>query len=257
MTLADKISRAKQDYDDVYNAGKAQGGGGGTDRYDEGVEAGKKAQHREFWENFVSGRSIDMSYAFYGWNASAFYPKVNMAPYQTGRMFYSFNSASKEPFNLKERLEECGVTVDFSLSTNVAYMFSGSYISDLPELKFINASKLEGLFNLCTCLETIEKLVLKDDGTQTFVTATFNATALKHIEIEGKIGTDITFQVCPLTVTSMKSIITHLVNYSGTDKAYTYTVKFSEACWEALEADSTSPTGTTWAEYVDDLGWNK
>ena len=240
MTTTEKYNTLIEKIPAVFEAGKAQGGGGDNN----------------FWEGFLEGRT-DLAYAFYAWNASAFYPTKNISPVQSGRMFYYFNNTPQTPFNLKERLEECGVTIDFSNSRNVDFMFGGSYVSELPELKFLACTKLVGIFNLCTCLETIEKLVLKEDGTQTFDAASFNATALKHITVEGKIGTDVTFQSCPLTVASMKSVITHLVNYSGTDKAYTYTVKFSDACWEVLEADSTSPTGTTWAEYVDDLGWNR
>jgi hypothetical protein len=54
----------------------------------------------------------------------------------------------------------------------------------------------------------------------------------------------------------MKNIISCLNNYSGTSNEYTYRVVFTDDCWAALEADSIAPTGTTWADYVNSLGWN-
>ena len=236
---------------------RAISAGGDTETaYNEGVEAGKKSQHEEFWENYLGSKTV-YSYAFCYWEDLVFYPTLDIIlSFDAQRVFMSFNYVSRKPFNLKERLEQCGVTLDTSGVSSASYMFASSYISEIPELNFTKTTKLDGVFNLCSCLETIEKIILKDDGTQTFVTSTFNTTTLKNIIVEGKMGTDITFQSCPLTVASMKSVITHLVNHSGTDKAYTYTVKFSDACWAALEADSTSPTGTTWADYVNSLGWN-
>jgi hypothetical protein len=55
----------------------------------------------------------------------------------------------------------------------------------------------------------------------------------------------------------MKSIITHLKNYSGTASEYTYSLTLTSACKTALEAEgTTSPNGNLWTEYVSDLGWN-
>ena len=53
----------------------------------------------------------------------------------------------------------------------------------------------------------------------------------------------------------MKSIISCLKDYSGTDSEDLYSVLFTDDCWNNLEADSTAPDGGTWRTYVDNLGW--
>lgn len=79
---------------------------------------------------------------------------------------------------------------------------------------------------------------------------------MENITFEGEIGRSINFSYSPLSVESMKNVIEHLVNYTGTEKELSYTVTFTEACWTKLEADSTAPNGGTWKEYVASLGWN-
>ena len=50
MNIAEKVLQLKQDFDDVYVAGKAAGGGSGD--YDQGYEDGKQAEYDTFWDNF-------------------------------------------------------------------------------------------------------------------------------------------------------------------------------------------------------------
>ena len=55
----------------------------------------------------------------------------------------------------------------------------------------------------------------------------------------------------------MKSIISALKDYSGTDKEFTYTVTFTSACITALDKEgNNSPNGNTWRNYANDKGWN-
>jgi hypothetical protein len=104
-------------------------------------------------------------------------------------------------------------------------------------------------------LRTIEELTVAET---TPFSLTFNrCDALQNITIEGVIGRSISFPHSPLSVESMKSIITHLKDYSGTDKEYTYTLTLSSTSKTALEAEgATSPNGNTWLEYLDDIGWD-
>lgn len=72
MSIADKITRAKNDYDEVY-------------------EAGKQAEYDRFWDTFQqNGRRKHYPYAFsYGWNDSNFNPKYPLTGIgQVTYMFY-------------------------------------------------------------------------------------------------------------------------------------------------------------------------
>jgi hypothetical protein len=60
-----------------------------------------------------------------------------------------------------------------------------------------------------------------------------------------------------LSLESAKNIINALVDYSGTDNEFVYTVSLSEETQALLEADgATAPNDKTWLEYAADKGWN-
>jgi hypothetical protein len=81
-------------------------------------------------------------------------------------------------------------------------------------------------------------------------------TKLKELYLEGEIGRNLDAKNSPLSVACMKRLIGILANYAGTTDEYKYSITFSDSCWAALEADSTSPSGGTWKDYVIQLGWN-
>ena len=239
------IKRSKADLYSAFESGKAQGGDTDT-AYNEGVEAGKKAQREEFWENYL-GDKADYSYAFCYWEDSAFYPTLDIiCPVHSQRVFMSFNSGSQKPFSLTERLKQCGKVLDTSNMRTPAFMFASSYISEIPELNFTQATKIDGTFNSGFCLETIEKIRLKDDGTQTFTNASFNVTTLKNIAFEGVIGTNIWFDKCTLlTAESYHSIITHCSKTASFTLTLppeetvrsVYDAKYGEGAWDAIVAE--------------------
>jgi hypothetical protein len=81
---------------------------------------------------------------------------------------------------------------------------------------------------------------------------------LKNITFDGVIGQNISFSDSPLSVESMKNIILHLANYAGTTNEYAYTLTLKSDRWTALESEgATAPGGITWAEYINELGWNR
>ena len=121
-------------------------------------------------------------------------------------MFAVFNEFGTDLLDLSTRLSECGVTINFENATTVANCFQYAYISRVPELK-INCTDLNKMFS-SSKIGTIDKLILKDDGTQTFSQTFADATELKNITIEGKIGNSIEFaQSSLLTAESVQSII--------------------------------------------------
>lgn len=85
----------------------------------------------------------------------------------------------------------------------------------------------------------------------------YQATALTDIKLTGVLAKSLSFAYSPLSVASMKSIISCLKDYSGTENEFKYTVSFTSACKTALDAEgNTSPNGNTWRQYASDLGWN-
>lgn len=129
---------------------------------------------------------------------------------------------------------------------------------NLQELRFPCQINYGGanLFGGCSSLHTI---TFADISGFRFSSGTVSdCTKLTTIIIEsGMLTRDFYVQQAPISIESMKHIIEHLTDYS-TDETmkHTLTVKFSDTCWSALEADSVSPNGGTWKDYVYSLGWN-
>lgn len=221
-------------------------------------DAGKKTEQQDFWKVLTNNGTKGVYYYTFSenrWTGKNFKPTCNIIPTEADHMFYRHNYGGTA-YDLAQQLENEGVVLDFSDCTLGNYTFDSARITRLPE---INNTK--GTF---TCfvrnninLVTIEKIICSDAGDQNF-TQTFNGCGvLKNITFEGVIGRSISFSTSPLSVESIKSVITHLKNYTGTSSEYSYTVTFKASAFNVLEAEKEiSPNGNTWAEYIDDLKWN-
>lgn len=230
-------------------------------------DAGAKAEYDRFWDSFQqNGELTAYAEAFYGtaWNKRTFKPKYSMRPANAYNMFNNMNSENAyEPFDLVEHLAALGITLDFSGVTSTGSTATGIFNSNrlFTRVGIIDLSSrtrsIDSIFNNCTELITIDKLIVSDKGVEITSNTFKSCLKLQNLTIEGLIISNIYLQYSPLTVDSMKSVISCLKNYAGTDEKFAYTIQFSDACWEALEASGPSPSGGTWKEYVMfDLGWN-
>lgn len=209
-----------------------------------------------FWDVYQKmGRRNDYEYGFYGttWTEANFRPKYDIRPEYINKMFKGCVI-----LDLKKCLEDCGVVMDLSNASSGTHIFLWATVRKLPEINLSAMANLNQTFYGVSALQSIDKLVLADDGSQTFNTYPFyNNSSLTDIIIEGLIGCSVSFQWSPLTVESAISVITHLKDYSGTDSEFANTLTLSSSTKTALEAEgATSPNGDTWVEYIKDIGWN-
>ena len=162
-------------------------------------------------------------------------------------------------YDLTERLKECGVTMDFSgVVGDVTYLFYNSAFSRIPEINISSASMGTGSLMFGGNVVTIDKMILSPNGTNLRQTFGY-ANKLENVVIEGCIGNaNLEIKHSPkLTLVSLKSILTALKDYSGTDKEFAYTVTLLSENWAVLDADgATAPNGLTWVDYVNSKGWN-
>lgn len=235
MTIAEKITRAKADYDEVY-------------------EAGQQAEYDRFWDNQLNdGKryNFDNAFAGQGWTNETCRPNKNISVASAYMMFRYCGVTG----DMVEWLDELGITFDDSRNANTQYMYSYCNFTRIGTVTFSKVTSTGDTFAYARKLHTIDKIISHEG--LTFSNSCFvSCRELANVAIEGIIASNFTITVAPLTPQSMKSVINHLKNYAGTSNEYAYTVKFNEACWTALEADSTAPTGDTWADYVFSLGWN-
>ena len=218
MNIAEKLTKIAENQQKVY-------------------DAGKKAEYDRFWDSYQqNGERVNYGFAFAGlWYDDIFYPKYDLIVASTGYMFYSSMIT-----NLAERLKECNVILDTSNATSLDNCFAYSLITHIPEISAINVSSFGAVFNKVRKVHTIDKLILKDDGSQTFSANTFSeCAALKNIIIEGTIGQN-GFNVSnstKLTHDSLMSIINALKDYSGSGTTHTVTLGSAN-----LSADKLSDT---------------
>lgn len=226
--------------------------------YDKGAEDASI----KFWNGFTDNRTrLTYTKAFQYMNFSGMtIPNglITSDEMVFGSMFMSYSGTT-----LPLGIDMLNVNLSLSRPQSPAYrMFQGcdflKYVYDmkLPAMDYYNFA-----FAFCFELETIE--MIRSNQASNFDKAFEECYALKNITFEGVIGTDLNFQYSPLTIESMKNIISHLADYSGTENAATHTLTFTDACWEALEASGkpyddglTTDATLTWKNYVISLGWN-
>lgn len=242
--------------------------------YDEGFEAGKEKEWSDFWDTLQNyGKRKDYTYLFgvntgtSPYNDETFKPKYDIKPQIASNMFRYCSNIT----DFKGILERQGVVLDFSKCANVNYAFQFCYNNTrLPELDFSEATAIHLPFSYNEKLISIDKFIVSDSGTTTFTDTFIYCYALSEIRIGGVIGRNISFQYSPLSVESMKSIITHLKNYAGTDSEKAYTLTLKSSCETELETAGftdedkrllvengiTYSDNLTWVDVIDDLKWN-
>lgn len=207
-----------------------------------------------FWDAFQqNGARTNYEKVFSNgyFNLKTFKPKHDMKPTSAQQMFSLF----PDECDLREILNDCGITIDFSKATG-NYVFQASRFTALPTINCPNGIYM--WFQNCSLLHTIDKLVVNKNMTAVQLNGFSGCNVLKKVIIDGEIGANIDIKSAPLlTVASVKSILTHLVNYAGTEKEFACSVIFHSDVWTRLDSlGNDSPNGNTWREYVNDLGWN-
>ena len=186
-------------------------------------DSGKKKAWNDFWDTFQANGSRTLYTAAFSsdWNDEIFKPKYNINVVAGNKMFYKSKIT-----NLKQILIDCGVVLDFSKATTLDEVFSeNSFITHLPTIDTRSASRFSALFYSASKLVEIEKLILKDDGSQSYNRAFNNLWLLENIVVEGKFGENLPFAQSPLlTNDSVNSIINALKDYSGTSNTRTLTL---------------------------------
>lgn len=176
-----------------------------ADKISEVYEAGKKSEYDEFWDDYQDyGNRTNYTGAFSFYSADIFKPKYNISPIDANYMFYNF----KNRIDLVEYLGNLDITLDFCKCTN----FNNFMLwSNITRLGVIDASAANSIsFYFAHQLETIDRLIIKDDGSETFNFE--GAYKLKNITIEGVIGKSVNIKWSPLSKNSINNVISVLSN---------------------------------------------
>ena len=179
-------------------------------------EAGKKAGYDAFWDAFQeNGMRTDYhtGFAGKGWNEHTFKPKYDITPTTAYMMFYQIPNDAN--IDLVKIQDECGITLDFSNCTNFQYFVYSSGIVRIGTLDTRSANSFSQFLANGSTLHTIERLILKDNGSQTISNAAwFLPNSLVNIEIEGKLGASVRTVSSKMTKASLESFISALYEES-------------------------------------------
>jgi hypothetical protein len=189
-------------------------------------EAGKQAEHEEFWDEVL--KNDDWSCKFYGssWSDKTFRPTKDIKPvgYAYNMFYLSWIG------DLVKILKDAGVTLDVSGVTRADGFFAWcTKLTTVPYLDFRNATfgnpTTSAMFNYDSRLHTIEGLHVGENTT--FNSSTFGqCTALENLTIYGTIGQSGLYLAYSnkLTHDSLMSVINALADKSGTGTAWTVTL---------------------------------
>ena len=223
-------------YSSGYQAGHQQGF---TDGKTEGIEEGRNTEESDFWDAYQNnGDRVDYNGAFAGngWNGATFRPKYDIKPLSMSRMFFSSGIT-----NLKALLEDVGVTLDTSSCGGGANIFEGSTITHIGVIDMTKMPNINYFFYQATALVSIDKVILKADGSQTFASTTsFGGCAnLTHMPIEGVIGqNNFNVQWSDLDTESLISILNALQDKTSNTSGTEWKIKIGETNLAKLTEDN-------------------
>lgn len=179
----------------------------GDDRYDEGVEAGKKAEYDKFWDIHQEyGNRHGYNYAFsYGWTNENFKPKYDLRPigdYGANQMF-AFSQAG---LDVAAGLAYNGVSLDLSQATRWNALFDRANVTNIPPLDAKSCTQMQMAFYNATAITSLTINNIREDCT---FDRTFNYMyGLTDLNITGVIGDNISFLGCiKLSKASIAGII--------------------------------------------------
>lgn len=243
MSIAEKALLLKEDFDEVY-------------------DAGKNAEYNAFWDNIQQNGNRDFyEYGFYYWDSEYIRPKHKVVTSNRSRNLYVFaynralKKIEKEYFDLSNYIPS-----NDSVNGNYYTFYSCGALEEIEDIG-IQAGGYYYAFNSCPKLKRIEVMRCREDGI--YAVPFTGCYDLTDITIEGVIGTNFPIPFSPLSPASLKSIIKHLKNYNGTDKAGTYTVTFKASAFEELEAAGLAEEDNEWLEdkfsadkdFIEGNGW--
>lgn len=185
----------------------------GDGGYDEGYADGEKAEYDRFWEACLRQKT-NWSGRFAGkcWNDETFNPPGDIVPTGTSTQMFWMSAIT----DLQALLDKNGVVLDTSKVTGFSQFFGNSTMTRVGIIDTRASASLSNIMLTASNMATVDKIILKPDGSQTFSKGFDNMQKLQNIVFEGVIGQAISFPNSGLlTAESVQSIIDHLKDLTG------------------------------------------
>ena len=241
MTIAEKIIRAKTDYDEVYEAGKKQATPNvPTDGDDSRTHlfcwyAYLRSQYGDRWDEYYDD-DYEYVFPYYDddstWLESVAYPKgtSNIINFK-----YALCTLVWEETMISHSWLECPTKrftgfLDLSNAKDIFRIgLTGKYLEDLGTIKFPQHTGYQS--------------------------TTIGSSRTTKLRVEGKIFASLDFKNAPLDLESAKSIIYALVSYAETDYDFMFRITFSNETKALLDEAGPIFNGYMWYSYLSNFGW--
>lgn len=218
-------------------------------------KAGKRDENKEFWMAYTQKGMRDNCsglFAGEGWNIDTFKPPSGLVikPLVAAQMF---SRGCFKGVDLVELLKDLNVTLDFSRCTNFTEFFYQTGIKRIGVIDTTGSTNLNNMFaHMNTSLETVDLLILKNDGSQTYNANSFvGANALKNITIQGTIGKP-NISLSAFTVLTKASITSFINALSTTTSgvAITFSKTAVNKAFETSGGANNGSASTEWANLI-------
>ena len=240
MSISDKLTEIAENAQKVY-------------------DAGKKAELLRFWGMLQDNgnRRSYTQYAFSSeyWNDETFNPQFDFIIEGVASSLFRNIAVT----DLKAKFEK--IIFDTSKATNLNSFLAAASITTAPAVSIEGITVNDGAyytFGNCSKLHTIEKVIAPaNGGCQNLYYLIYNCPELKEVRFEGVFdrSMNISHSVL-LSKESLKNIISHLKDFTGTDKEFSYTLTLSSASANLLDGESVTIDGLSWREYMTNICWN-
>lgn len=211
-------------------------------------EAGKKSEYDAFWDAYQKNgeRTVyEHGFSGRGWNEITFAPKYDIKPTNVYMMF-----AGCEIKDIPSSIEKSGVSLDFSnCSTGFNYLvFNNLETKHFGVIDTRKSDKFGQIMNNARVMKKVDKLILRDDGSQQFNSPPFiYCVGLEDFTVEGKVGSGgFNMSWSPLNKASLTSIVNAL---SSTTTGLTVTLRLA-AVNTAFETTAGVADGSTSEEWT-------
>lgn len=264
IPLAEMPEKVVETFDVGWQAGYEQGhpegwGQGYEEGYTKGQEdgyyAGRQAEHDKLWDYVQqNGSRTNYDEAFSTtttWAPRTFYPKYDIRPTTAKRIFYAWEGAAHDGFDLVQRLEECGVVLDTSQATTLQMAFCYAHFSRLPTIDLTGLTDADGTYLLFAYgwehLRTIDKIIVNENTK--FKSTFYNCTGLANLIFEGTLAQNgLYVNTCTnLSHDSLMSIINALKDYSNDTSGTSWVVTLgTENLAKLTDAEKAIATQKGW-----------
>lgn len=225
MNVAEKVLQLKQDFDEVYEAGKQAGGGSIDDS--------------KFWDMLTNyGERQYHYYTFYQWSFIdkegniIFVPRDDLKPSIATSMFSNIYNK----IDLQEIFDNADKTLDFSNCSVAQTCFYASHFTRIGKCDWSKCPNLNGTYRTCKYLVTIDEIVFSASLNYNFTNTFDGCTSLQNVIPSGSLATSgLDLSACPLTRASKLSFL-EILEPTSTPKTIIFGAGESLSDDDVLEA---------------------